>query len=242
MNTVAEKGIRRLTAAAGQASTLATRAAGAATQAASAPAGKAIDAARSLNPIQQAPTPVDGVGTANKLLRQLGISAFTPSLGLSTDLTLPVGVGGAVAGPYTPGIGNLTVAGVSVNAVRRGEILCGFVPVGVFADFGDKSGLHVAWFNLNTLRGGLDAPLGGLIDTVLDAVKSHVKAAPIPAATYNTPINALKRALSIVPSNGVRGGVVETGPGLVLCAVYGTVKRGDVTYVFLPSIGITEAR
>ncbi|WP_199832518.1 hypothetical protein [Gordonia iterans] len=242
MSNVAEKGIRRLASAAGQATTLATRAAGAATQAASVPAGKAIDTARSLNPIQQTPTPVDGVGTANKLLRQLGISAFTPSLGLSTDLTLPVGVGGAVAGPYTPGIGNLTVAGVSVNAVRRGEILCGFVSVGVFADFGDKSGLHVAWFNLNTLRGGLDAPLGGLIDTVLDAVRSHVKAAPIPAATYNTPINALKRALSIVPSNGVRGGVVETGPGLVLCAVYGTVKRGDVTYVFLPSIGITEAR
>ncbi|MFT3661861.1 MAG: hypothetical protein QM809_10805 [Gordonia sp. (in: high G+C Gram-positive bacteria)] len=242
MSNVAEKGKGRLSSVAGQATSLVTRAAGAATQAASLPAGKAIDAARSLNPVQSAPTPVDGVGAANKLLRQLGISAFTPSLGLSTDLTLPVGVGGAVAGPYTPGIGNLNIAGISVNAVRRGEILCGFVPVGVFADFGDKSGLHVAWFNLNTLQGGLDAPLGGMIDTVLDAVKSHIKAAPIPAATYNTPINTLKRALSIVPSNGVRGGVVQTGPGLVLCAVYGTVKRGNATYFFFPSIGITEAR
>lgn len=242
MTSVAVVGARRLAAVADQASALANRAADAATQAAAGPAGKALEIARTYAPVQPPQIPEEGVSAANKLLRQLGISAFTPTLGFSTDLTLPIGVGGAVAGPYTPGIGNLSVAGVSLNAVRRGEILCGFVPVGgVFADFGDKSGIHVAWLNLTTLRGGLDAPLGGLIDTVLDAVASHAKAAPIPVSAYATPVNALKRALSVIPSNGVRGGVVETGPGLVLCAVYGTVKRGGRTYVFFPSIGVTEA-
>lgn len=242
MTSVAEPRTGRLSSIAGRATSLAVQAAETATQAAAGPAAKAIETARALNPVpQQTSSQVDGVGAANKLLKQLGISAFTPTLGLSKDLTLPVGVGGAVAGPYTPGIGNLTAAGISLNAVRGGEILCGFVPVGVFADFGDKSGINVAWFNLSTLRGGIDTPLGGLIDTVLDAVGSHAKAAPIPAAAVAAPINALKRALAIVPSNGVRGGVVETGPGVVLCAVYGTVKRGDVTYLFFPSIGFTEA-
>lgn len=250
MTAVAIPAARRLGAVAGQTASLVGRAAGTATAVASAPAGRALGVARDHAPrvaSKLRPTnpqiPVEGVSAANRLLRQLGISAFTPSIGVSTDLTLPFGVGGAVAGPYTPGIGNLSIGGFSLNAVRPGEILCGFVPVGgVFADFGDKSGIHVAWFNLTTLRGGFDAPLGGLIDTVLDAVTSHAKGAPIPAAAYSTPVSALKRALSVIPSNGVRGGVVETGPGLVLCAVYGTVKRGGTTYVFLPSIGLTEAR
>ncbi|WP_440713870.1 hypothetical protein [Gordonia sp. FQ] len=242
MSSVADLGARRLSAVADQASSLVNRAADAATQAAARPASKALEVARSYAPVQPPQIPAEGVSAANKLLRQLGINAFTPTLGFSTDLTLPIGVGGAVAGPYTPGVGNLSVAGFSLNAVRRGEILCGFVPVGgIFADFGDKSGIHVAWLNLNTLRGGFDTPLGGLIDTVLDAVVSHAKAAPIPATAYSTPVSALKRALAVIPSNGVRGGVVETGPGLVLCAIYGTVKRGGTTYVFFPSFGLTEA-
>ncbi|MFT4088750.1 MAG: hypothetical protein QM658_16670 [Gordonia sp. (in: high G+C Gram-positive bacteria)] len=242
MPSLVEMSSRRLSSVAAQTTTMVSRASGAATSALAAPTSRALQTARSYAPVQPPQIPEEGVTAANKLLRQLGINAFTPTLGFSSDLTLPFGVGGAVAGPYTPGVGNLNVAGISLNAVRRGEILCGFVPVGgVFADFGDKTGIRVAWLNLNTMRGGLDTPLGGLIDTVLDAVASHAKAAPIPASAYTTPIGALKRALSVIPSNGVRGGVVETGPGLVLCAIYGTVKRNNTTYVFFPSVGLTEA-
>jgi hypothetical protein len=58
---------------------------------------------------------------------------------------------------------------------------------------------------------------------------------------FDATVSRLKKVLSIVPSNGVRGGVVDTGSGVVLCAVYGTVKRGGTTYFFLPSIGLTRA-
>lgn len=242
MTSLVDKGVQGLSGAAGRATNLAGRATVAATSAAAKPAGKVLEVARDYAPVRPPQIPQESVSAANKLLRQLGISVFTPTVGISSDLTLPIGVGGAVAGPYTPGIGNLSVGGISLNAVRRGEILCGFVPVGgVFADFGDKSGIQVAWFNVNTFRGGFNAPFGGLIDTVIDAVTSHAKASPIPAAAYSAPVNALKKALSVFPSNGVRGGVIETGPGLVLCAVYGTVKRGGHTYVFFPSVGVTEA-
>ncbi len=195
------------------------------------------------NPIrtQPAPVPVDGVEAANRLLRYLGITTFTPTVGLSTDLTFPVAVGGAVAGPYTPGIGNLTIANMSVNAVRGGEVFYGFLPVGVFADFGDKSGVHVAWFNASTFRGGLGAPLAGLTDTLIDAVSRRVPSTPLPAGVYGAAVSRLKRSLRVVPSNGVRGGLVDTGQGVVFCAVYGTVRRGRTRYFFLPSVGVTRA-
>ncbi|WP_240193858.1 MULTISPECIES: hypothetical protein [unclassified Gordonia (in: high G+C Gram-positive bacteria)] len=239
MTSLVARGRDRVTSAVSQSTQIVGRAA----DAIAAPGARAIDAALALNPIsaQAAPTPVDGVEGANRLLRQLGITTFTPTVGLSLDLTLPVAVGGAVAGPYTPGIGNLTVANVSVNAVKRGEILYGFLPVGVFADFGDKSGVQVAWFNFESLRGGIGSPLGGLTDTVIDAVGRHARSTPIPDVLFDATVSRLKKVLSIVPSNGVRGGVVDTGSGVVLCAVYGTVRRGRTTYFFLPSIGLTRA-
>ncbi|KJR05671.1 MULTISPECIES: hypothetical protein [Gordonia] len=244
MTSLADRGRRSVTGIAQQSTALVGRAAASATDALAVPGARALATARTFtSPIQaqSAPVPVDGVEAANRLLRQLGITTFTPTVGLSTDLTFPVAVGGAVAGPYTPGIGNLTIANVSVNAVRGGEILYGFLPVGVFADFGDKSGVHVAWFNVTTLRGGLGAPLGGLTDTVIDAVSKRVKSAPIPPVMYAGTVSRLKRALRVIPSNGVRGGLVDTGQGVVVCAVYGTVRRGRTSYFFLPSIGVTRA-
>lgn len=229
----------KLSSLAGQSGALVSRAAGAVT---SSP-GKAVSAARSLTKIdnQPSPTPIDGIEGANRLFRQLGISHFTPTVGLSKDLTLPLAIGGVVAGPYTPGIGNLTIGNISVNAVRRGEVLLGFVPVGIFTDFGNKAGVNVAWLNLSTLDGGVASPLGGLTDTILDAVLKRVRSAPLPHYMYEGIADRVRGALNIVPSNGVRGGLVDTGPGLVLCAVYGTVKRGETTYYFLPSVGFARA-
>ncbi|MBM7366995.1 hypothetical protein [Gordonia hydrophobica] len=244
MTSLADRGRRGVAEVAHQSSALVSRATGAAVDVIAAPGARVLAVTRDLrNPVQAhaAPVPVDGVEAANRLLRQLGITTFTPTVGLSTDLTFPVAVGGAVAGPYTPGIGNLTIANVSVNAVRGGEILYGFLPVGVFADFGDKSGVHVAWFNATTLQGGLGAPLAGLTDTVIEAVSRRVQAAPIPTSMYSVAVTRLKRALRVVPSNGIRGGLVDTGGGVVFCAVYGTVKRGKTNYYFLPSIGVTRA-
>lgn len=155
-------------------------------------------------------------------------------------------LGGAVAGPYTPGIGDLTydlplLPEIDANAVKKGEILYGFVPVGAFDDSGNKKGMSVAWFNVNTFQGSLSEPMDGLGETVVKAVAKRLNAAGVPAA------NAVAETLllpltNVLPSNGARGGLVDTGSGTVLSAIYGTVKKGDATCYFFPSLGIATAK
>ncbi|WHU45751.1 hypothetical protein QNM97_17225 [Gordonia sp. L191] len=210
--------------------------------ASAAPTGEALAAKQALDAItphpQDAASVIDGIGAANTLLKKLGITPFTPTIGACTDFTFPSALGGAVAGPYTPILGDLTVRGLGdINAVRKGEILYGFVPVGTFNDSGNKSGMQVAWFNVNTFQGGLGAPMGSLSDVIINAFAKH---AGIPANSAT--LAPLKVALNALPSNGVRGGLVDTGSGTVLSAIYGTVNKGNATCYFFPSLGIATAR
>ncbi|MCF8611395.1 hypothetical protein L5G28_14700 [Gordonia sp. HY285] len=218
-----------------------------------APSTDAVAAKAALDSIQPQPhdaaSVINGIAAANAVLKQLGITPFTPTIGACTDFTFPLALGGAVAGPYTPGIGDLTVdpsplplPKYDLNAVKKGEVLYGFVPVGLINDSGDKSGMRVAWFNVNTFKGGLGEPMGGLSDTILDAVAKRVAASGVPKALADGAVSPLKAALNILPSNGVRGGLVDTGAGTVLSAIYGTVKKGDATCFFFPSLGIATAK
>lgn len=204
-----------------------------------------LEAKQALDAIEptDAATLVDGIAAANKVLEQLGITPFTPTLGACTDLSFPLAVAGAVPGPYTPGLGDLTVLGLDLNAVKKGEIMYGFVPVGVVNDSADKSGMRVAWFNTSTFQGGLGAPMSGITDTILDAVNKRVAAASPKAAALAKPLidGTLKPALNLIPQAGVRGGLVDTGSGTVLSAIYGTVDKGDATCFFFPSLGIATA-
>lgn len=186
----------------------------------------------------------DGIAAANAVLKQFGITPFTPTIGACTDFTFPLALGGAVAGPYTPPLGDLTVLGVDMNAVQKGEILFGFVPIGAFNDSGDKKGMQAAWFNLNTMKGSLGAPMGGITDVILDGVTKRIGTlAPVVKEAAEAVVNStLKPALNLLPSNGVRGGIVDTGSGTVLSAIYGTVKKGDATCFFFPSLGIATAK
>lgn len=220
---------------------------GAATAAPEAAAVSPAEIKTALDSIQptDAATVIDGIEAANAVLRQFGITPFTPTIGACTDFTFPLAVGGAIAGPYTPPIGDLTVLGVDLNAVRKGEILYGFVPAGVFNDSGNKSGMQVAWLNLSTFQGGLGAPMGGITDTIIDAVNKRIDEAGVPglSAAAQVVINStLRPALNLIPQNGVRGGIVDTGAGTVLSAIYGTVQKGDATCLFFPSLGIATAR
>ncbi|WOC13595.1 hypothetical protein [Gordonia sp. MP11Mi] len=220
-----------------------------------APSTDAVAAKAALDSIQPQPTDaadvIDGIAAANAVLKQLGITPFTPTIGACTDFTFPLALGGAVAGPYTPGIGNLSREflgkEIDLNAVKRGEVLYGFVPVGVFNDTADKSGMRVAWFNVNTFKGSLSEPMGGITDVIVNAVKKRAAAVPDPLGLLPTVLNpaldGLRASLgNILPSNGVRGGLVDTGSGTVLSAIYGTVKKGDATCFFFPSLGIATAK
>ena len=225
-----------------------------------APSTDAVTAKAALDSIQPQPhdaaSVIDGIAAANAVLKQLGITPFTPTIGACTDFTFPLAVGGAVAGPKTPGLPDLPLLGIKngdltlnvlgtdhdLNAVKKGEVLYGFVPVGLINDSGDKSGMRVAWFNVNTFKGGLGEPMGGLSDTILDAVAKRITAAGVPKALADGAVSPLKTALNILPSNGVRGGLVDTGAGTVLSAIYGTVKKGDATCFFFPSLGIATAK
>ena len=212
-----------------------------------APTGKALAAKTALDGIQptDAAGVIDGIEAANALLKKLGITPFTPTLGACTDFTIAPALGGAMPGPNTPLLGDVTIAGIDMNAVKKGEVLYGFVPVGAFDDSGSKKGMQVAWFNVNTFQGDIGAPMDGLADTIVNALVKRIEEAKIPLLSGDTAKSAaelaLKPVLDVLPSNGVRGGLVDTGSGTVLSAIYGTIKKGDATCYFFPSLGIATA-
>lgn len=239
--------MRRVATAVAASALLVTGAAVAAPHAAAAPepSADALAAKSALDGLAtNAADPADviaGIEAANKVLNQLGITPFTPTLGACTDMTITPAVGGAVPGPYTPGVGNLALGNLDLNAVQRGELLFGFVPVGVVNDSADKSGMQVAWFNINTMQGSIGDPMGGISDTILDAVQKRIAAA-LPAgadvAAQALVTGTLKPALNAIPQAGVRGALVDTDAGTVVAGMYGTVKKGDATCYYFPSLGI----
>lgn len=188
---------------------------------------------------------IDGIEAANALLKKMGIAPFTPTVGACTDFTLAPALGGAMPGPNTPLMGDLTyeILGKTydVNAVKKGEVLYGFVPVGVFNDAGSKKGMSVAWFNVNTMKGSISEPMDGLGETVVKAVAKRLNGAGVSLAEQVAETLLLPLA-KILPANGARGGLVDTGSGTVLSAIYGTIKKGNATCYFFPSLGIATAK
>lgn len=232
-------------AAAAAASTLLVTGAATAPHAAAAPAtpdAQSLAAKSALDAIQptEAADVIDGISAANAVLTALGITPFTPTAGVCTDFTFTPAVGGAVPGPTTPLLGNLNLFGADANLIKKGEVLFGFVPVGVTNDSTDKSGMQVAWFNVNTFKGSLGDPMGGISDVIVDAAKKRIKE----LTTIDAPepvVDAIKTAVNKIPQAGVRGALVDTGAGTSLAAMYGTVKKGDATCFFFPSLGIVTA-
>lgn len=238
----------RLALAAVVASTALLGSAVAAPAAYAAPTAEAQAAKTALDNIQptDAAGVIDGIEAANALLKELGITPFTPTLGACTDFTLAPALGGAMPGPNTPLLGDLSydiplVGKIDINAVRKGEIMYGFVPVGTFNDSGSKAGMQVAWFNVNTFQGSLSEPMDGFGETLVKAVTKRLKDGGIPGAEALAE-KLLLPVTNLLPSNGVRGGLVETGSGTVLSAIYGTIKKGDATCYFFPSLGIATAK
>ncbi|MGW0039357.1 hypothetical protein [Gordonia sp. NPDC003376] len=166
------------------------------------------------------------------LLKLAGIQTFTPSVApfctTPTDDN-PLGIvtagAGAVAGPWplqqdptTPLNDLLSLIGLKpvtpINIVDDGETGYAFVPAS--ATTGGK--MQVAWFNVNTLQGGV-ADLELL------------------AGTENAALTKVFPALG-----AIRLAPVKTGDGTILSAVYGTAQNGDRTCYFLPAIGVVDAK
>ncbi len=242
---------RRFAVAAAASTLLVTGAVATAPRAAAAPAtsdaqaadAESLAAKRALDAIEptDAADVIDGIEAANAVLKSLGITPFTPTAGLCTDFTFTPAVGGAIAGPMTPLAGDLSVPGIlDLNLVKKGEVLFGFVPVGVVNDSASKSGMQVAWFNVNTFKGSLGDPMGGITDTIVDAAKKRIKESTGLDAS-GIVLAAIREALNKVPQAGVRGALVDTGAGTTLAAMYGTVQKGDATCFFFPSLGIVTA-
>lgn len=200
-------------------------------------AKQAIDA---ITPIDAAGV-VDNIAAANAVLEKLGITPFTPTAGVCTDFTFTPAVGGAVPGPTTPLVGDLTIGKKDLNVIKKGEVMFGFVPTGITADSTDRSGMQVAWFNVDTFQGSIGAPMKGISDVILDALDARLKENGVPPLVSSLATAPLRKALNAVPQAGVRGTIVDTKAGTVLAAMYGTVKKGDATCFFFPSLGLVTA-
>lgn len=184
---------------------------------------------------------MSGYQSAVQGMAKLGIDTFLyPTAapfcagGSKLPLDAAPAAAGAVPGPW-PKI-TLPLIG-QVDAVQSGETLFAFVPYGLASD-GDSdktTGMQVAWFNLNTLKGGF-APMGTITETAEAAVPPTLPAAARPAVSA-----AVKSFLtSTMPLGGVRAVPVKTGEGTVLAAVFGTVQNGEASCFFFPTVGITE--
>ncbi|MGL4306305.1 MAG: hypothetical protein ACRCSF_09125 [Mycobacteriaceae bacterium] len=179
---------------------------------------------------------------ANAALDALGIDPFLyPTIAPFCNVSdaIPLGlvpaVAGAVPGPYSlPGISFPPIGGFDPNLIRSGEVLFAFVPAGIILDGTDKTGMQVAWFNVNTFQGGF-AAMGGLAETILAQLLE-----PIPAGLKEIVSGILTPIISLIPSAGVRLAPVETGKGLVLAAIFGSVTHSGGTCYFFPTIGITQ--
>lgn len=172
------------------------------------------------------------------LLTQLGVQPFLYPTGapFCTDgggLGLAPAMAGAIPGPW-PKVNLPFPLPFDTNAVKPGQVLYAFVPSGV-TDGPDKSGMHVAWFNVNTFQGGL-VPMGTITDVVNSVIPPEV-----PPLVRGMIADALKQYFgSVIPQGGVRAVPVATGSGTVLAAVFGTVSNGAKSCFFLPTVGLTQ--
>lgn len=218
------------------------------------PTDTALDAARAV--LGAAPTvdvaepngnPLALADAANGLLQGFGLTPFfypTAALNCSALPGVPFGVvpavAGAAPGPYTPkvpGVGALpTLPGVDTTIADPGETLYAFVPApgGIVNDAANKSGMQVAWFNVNTLKGGF-ADMGGLADVISSEIIDG-----LPAPIQGPARDLVQRNLAAFPSAGVRLAPVATGSGTVLAAVFGQVTHDGKTCAFFPTVGLTQ--
>ncbi|WP_026303513.1 hypothetical protein [Jongsikchunia kroppenstedtii] len=185
------------------------------------------------------------LAAANALLNKLGVQTFiNPSVAFNcVDPTadnpfgLAPAVSGAVAGPWAaPGISLPTIPLVNIdpNVVKSGQVLYGFVPGGLGADTNPK-GMQVAWFNVNTFKGGF-VDMGPSGQTLLDTWLAN-----IPAQFQGIARNALQPIANTLTVNGSRLAPVDTDHGTVLSAVFGNVQNGNRSCFFFPMVGIVQA-
>ncbi|MGV9668264.1 hypothetical protein ACWDUL_24875 [Nocardia niigatensis] len=170
-------------------------------------------------------------------LQALGIQPFlyptaAPFCLGGTTLGIAPAVAGAIPGPWPKYA--ISIPGLDLSAVKAGETMFAFVPYGIGPDGADTSGMQVAWFNMNTGRGGL-VPMGPL-SQVLNAMIPPQVPAELRPMVEQAVSNYFTAAL---PVGGVRAVPVTTGSGTVLAAMFGTVRNGNTTCFFLPTIGMT---
>lgn len=173
-------------------------------------------------------------------LKQLGIQPFLwPSAAAfcqdGSTLGLVPALAGAVPGPW-PNLA-VPVPGLDLSAVKAGQTMFAFVPYGFGPDGPDTTGMQVAWFNVANGRGGF-AAMGPLSQVVSSMIPADLPPQVRPA--FEQGIRNF--FLSALPLGGVRAVPVDTGSGTVLAAVFGTVRNGDHTCLFLPTVGITSVR
>ncbi|SIS03192.1 hypothetical protein [Williamsia sterculiae] len=215
-------------------------------QAGQVPVATTADTAAGATP---AASPTDLIGllnTANTTLRALGIQPMlNPSAALNctaptadNPFGLVPAVSGAVPGPWSaPGVALPTVAGIDPNVVKDGQTLYGFVPAGITTD-GTAKGMQVAWFNVNTFKGGF-ADMGKVGTTLVDAWLAKVPANLPFRDQIKAALSSLVTKVDVTP--GVRLAPVDTGHGTVLSAVYGTVQNGNRSCFFFPMVGLVKA-
>ncbi|MVU82162.1 hypothetical protein GPX89_33600 [Nocardia sp. ET3-3] len=170
-------------------------------------------------------------------LQALGIQPFlfptaAPFCLGGTTLGLAPAVAGTIPGPWPRYA--VSIPGLDLSAVKAGQTMFAFVPYGITPDGADTSGMQVAWFNLSSGRGGL-VPMGPL---------SQVLNAMIPPQVPNELRPMVEQAVrdyftAALPVGGVRAVPVNTGSGSVLAAMFGTVRNGATTCLFLPTVGLT---
>ncbi|WP_378739334.1 hypothetical protein [Nocardia brasiliensis] len=184
--------------------------------------------------------PLDVYHTAIEGLRSFGMQPFLYPTAAAfclggTTYGLAPAMAGAVPGPWPKT--TVAIPGLDLTAVKAGHTMFTFIPYGLGPDGPDTTGMHVAWMNVTSGRGGL-AAMGPLSTVVGGMIPAEVPPVLRPMA---------ERAIqdfffAALPMGGVRAVPVETGTGTVLAAVFGTVENGGKSCFFLPTVGITEVR
>lgn len=188
----------------------------------------------------QAATPGDlfaAYDSTVQVLRGLGIDPFLYPTAAAfcadgSALGLVPAVAGAVPGPWPKT--NIAVPGLDLTAVKAGQALFTFIPVGLGPESGNTAGMQVAWFNVSNGRGGV-AAMGPIAEIFRGMIPPQIPAELRPQAERAI----AEFFLAALPVGGIRAVPVDTGRGTVLAAVFGTVDNGGRSCFFLPTVGIT---